>query len=162
MHRRERYRTEAVRAIRHAFPELLKRPAARIARNDAVNALDKLVRAGKPTMAGRTLAYARAAFHWAEKRGKVPGNPFQGLPISAGATARERVLSDKEIAEVWAAAETLRYPSKPERQCALGWARSRKGSILRQIGRAGGPKPSASAPRRHSPLMRQSRRWAGG
>ena len=34
-------------------------------------------------MAGRTLAYARAAFRWAEKRGKVPGNPFQGLPISA-------------------------------------------------------------------------------
>src|SRR5271165_3297744 len=33
-HRRERYRAEAVRAIRHAFPELLKRPAARITRAD--------------------------------------------------------------------------------------------------------------------------------
>jgi hypothetical protein len=51
--RRERYRTEAVRAIRYAFPALLKRPAARISRSDAVNALDKLVEAGKPTMAGR-------------------------------------------------------------------------------------------------------------
>jgi integrase len=111
--RRERYRTEAVRAIRHAFPDLLRRPAARITKADAVNALDKLVRAEKAAMAGRTLAYARAAFRWAEKRGKVPGNPFQGLPIAAGASARERVLSDTELAEVWATAGTLGYPWAP-------------------------------------------------
>jgi integrase len=108
--RRERYRAEAVRAIGHAFPELLKRPAARITRADAVNALDKLVKAGRAAMAGRTLAYARAAFGWAEKRGKVPVNPFQGLPIAVGASVRERVLSDAELAEVWAAAGELGYP----------------------------------------------------
>jgi hypothetical protein len=43
VHRRERYRTEAIRAIRHAFSDLLKLPATRITRADAVNALDKLV-----------------------------------------------------------------------------------------------------------------------
>jgi integrase len=43
----------------------------------------------------------------------VPGNPFQGLPISAGASARERVLTDDELAEVWAAAGTLGYPWGP-------------------------------------------------
>jgi hypothetical protein len=97
-------------AARRRLADLLKRPAARLTRADAVNALDKLVRAGKPTMAGRTLAYARAAFRWAEKRGKVPSNPFHGLPIATGSTARERVLSDAELAEVWAAAGTLGYP----------------------------------------------------
>jgi integrase len=111
--RRERYRAEAVRAIRHAFPDLLKRPAARITKADATNALDKLVRAGKASMAGRTLAYARAAFRWAEKRGKVFGNPFQGLPIAAGVTVRERVLSDGELAQVWAAAGAMEYPWGP-------------------------------------------------
>jgi integrase len=111
--RRERYRAEALRAIRHAFPELLKHPAARITKADAVNALDKLVKADKAAMAGRTLAYARAAFRWAEKRGKVPGNPFQGLPISAGANARERMLNDVELAEVWEASATLGYPWGP-------------------------------------------------
>jgi integrase len=111
--RRGRYRAEAVRAIRHAFPGLLKRPAARITKTDAVNALDKMVKARKAAMAGRTLAYARAAFRWAEKRGKVPANPFHGLPISAGASARERVLSDSELAEVWATAGTLGYPWGP-------------------------------------------------
>src|SRR5262245_4228059 len=90
-------RAEAVKAIRHAFPELLKRPATRIARVDALNALDKLVRDGKPTMAGRTLAYARAAFRWAEKRGKVPNNPFQGLPLAASTTACERLLNDASL-----------------------------------------------------------------
>jgi integrase len=112
-HRRERYRAEAVRAIRHAFPDLLRRPAARITRADAVNALDRIVKAGKPDMAGRTLAYARAAYRWAERRGKVPGNPFHGLPIATGSTARERVLSDGELAEVWAAVDELGYPFGP-------------------------------------------------
>jgi integrase len=111
--RRERYRAEAVRAIGHAFPELLKRPAARITRADAVNALDKLVRAGKAAMAGRTLAYARAAFRWAEMRGKVPANPFQGLPIATGVTVRERVLSDAELVDVWSAAGEQGYPWGP-------------------------------------------------
>jgi len=111
--RRERYRTEAVRAIRHAFPGLLKRPSARITREDAVNALDELVKAGKGAMAGRTLAYARAAYRWAEKRGKVQTNPFQGLPIAAGATERERALDDDEIADLWGATGVLGYPWGP-------------------------------------------------
>jgi integrase len=111
--RRNRYRTEAVRAIKYAFFGLLKRPAARITKADAVNTLDKLVKAEKASMAGRTLAYARAAYGWAEKRGKVAGNPFQGLPIAAVANARERVLSDEELADVWVAAGTLGYPWGP-------------------------------------------------
>jgi integrase len=116
---RESYRVEAIRAIRHAFPDLLKRPAARITRVDAVNALDSLVKAGRAAMAGRTLAYARAAFHWAQKRGKVPHNPFQGLPIPTRTVARERVLSDSEVAEVWAAANTLSYPFGPFYKIAI-------------------------------------------
>jgi integrase len=112
-HRRERYRAEAVRAIKYAFSDLLKRPAARITKAEAVNALDRLVRDGRVAMAGRTLAYGRAAFRWAQRRGKVPGNPFEGLPIAAGASARDRVLSDDELAEVWTAAATLGYPWGP-------------------------------------------------
>ena len=112
-HRRPRYAAEAERAIRFGLLGLLKRPAARISRIDAVNALDQIVKAGKPTTAGRTMAYARACFAWGKRRGKVPENPFAELPISAGATERERALSDAEIAEVWAAADTLSYPFGP-------------------------------------------------
>jgi integrase len=43
----------------------------------------------------------------------VPSNPFHGLPITTSAAARERVLNDPEVAEVWAAADTLGYPFGP-------------------------------------------------
>ena len=42
-HRRPRYAAEAERAICSGLPGLLKRPAARISRADAVNAIDKIV-----------------------------------------------------------------------------------------------------------------------
>src|SRR5258708_34058555 len=64
-------------------------------------------------MAARTLAYARAAYSWAEKRGKVPANPFQGLPISTSTVARDRVLSDTEAGEGWDAAISLGFPFGP-------------------------------------------------
>jgi integrase len=112
-HRRPRYAAEAERAIRSGLPRLLKRPAAHISRADAVNALDQIVKAGKAATAGRTMAYARACFAWGKRRGKVPENPFAELPISAGATERERTLSDTEIREVWAAVDKLGYPFGP-------------------------------------------------
>jgi integrase len=112
-HRRPRYAAEAERAIRCGLPGLLKCPAARISRTDAVNALDQIVKAGKAVTAGRTMAYARACFAWGKRRDKVAENPFAELPIAAGATERERALSDAEIAEVWAAADKLSYPFGP-------------------------------------------------
>jgi integrase len=112
-HRRRRYAAEAERAIRYSLAHLLKRPAARITRAEAVNALDKMAKAGTTAIAGRVMAYARAAFSWAQKRGKVPANPFADLPISAGATERDRVLTDGELAEIWTAADGMAYPFGP-------------------------------------------------
>ena len=80
-HRRPRYAQEARRALHRAFEHLLNRPAARISRSEAVNTLDALAQPGKAAMAGRTMAYGRAAFAWAEKRGKVPSNPFTSLLV---------------------------------------------------------------------------------
>jgi integrase len=111
--RRPRYRAEAVRAIKFAFADYLKRPAARLSRADAVNVLDQLLKADTPAIAGRTLAYARACYGWAEKRGKVPSNPFAALPISAGVAARERVLNRDELGRVWNAAAAMAEPWGP-------------------------------------------------
>jgi len=113
VHRRPRYAAEAKRALRLAFSTALKRPAAHLSRAAVVNTLDGLAKAGKAAMAGRTMAYGRACYRWAAKRGKVPGNPFADLPISAGATERDRVLSDDELAAVWDAAGRLEYPFGP-------------------------------------------------
>ena len=111
--RRPRYSTEAPRAIRFAFADFLKRPAARLSRADTIDVLDKLVSAGKVTIAGRTAAYGRACYTWARKRGKVPANPFESIPISAANTERDRVLSDDELAAIWAAAGSLGEPFGP-------------------------------------------------
>jgi integrase len=113
IHRRPRYAREAQRALRYAFDHLLSRAAARISRAEAVNTLDALARDGKAAMAGRTLAYARACFRWAEKRGKVPGNPFMNLPIPSGIVERERVLTKEELGRVWHAAAGMSYPWGP-------------------------------------------------
>jgi integrase len=44
------------------------------------------------------------------KRGMVTENPFLNLPISKGASNRERVLTDNEIGEIWRAAEKMTAP----------------------------------------------------
>lgn len=109
-HRRPRYAAEAVRAIRYSLKDLLAKPAVRITRADAVNALDRITRSGKVTTAVRVRSYARSAFNWGCKRGKVPTNPFADLPVSADMTERDRVLDDGELAELWAAVEQEAYP----------------------------------------------------
>jgi integrase len=111
--RRPRYRTEAVRAIKCAFSDYLKRPAARITRADVVHVLDQVVKADTPAIAGRTLAYCRACYSWARKRDKVPDNPFSGLPIPTASLARKRVLSDEELGKVWNAAAGMGEPWGP-------------------------------------------------
>jgi integrase len=111
--RRESYRAEAVRAVSHAFARYLDKPAHHLSREMAVRVLDKLADAGKTAMAGRTMAYGRACYGWALKRERVPLNPFLGLPVSAGVTARDRVLSPEETGDIWRAAETLGWPFGP-------------------------------------------------
>ena len=102
--RRERYRAEAVRAIKSPSRQSLKAPAADLSRSTVVRVLDGLARDGKPAMASRTAAYGRAAYQWAVKRGSLAVNPFANLP-QAPVARRERVLTDEELRAVWRATE---------------------------------------------------------
>ena len=117
--RRPRYVAESQRAIRLAFRDHLKRPAARLTRVEVVGVLDGIASADKATTAGRTMAYGRAAYGWAVKRGKVPSNPFSGLPISSGARERDRVLTDGELNRVWHATGRLAFPFGPFYRLAI-------------------------------------------
>ncbi len=117
--RRPRYAAEAVRSVRHAFAKLLSQPAARLSRAQTVAVLDEIVAKGNSVAAGRTIAYARACYSWAEKRGMVPLNPFRNLPVSAATTERERVLSDDEVRDIWRAAAATSYPFGPFYQIAI-------------------------------------------
>jgi integrase len=99
---RERYATEAVRALRYAFAKQLKAPAADLDRAAVVQVLDALTKKGKAAMASRTAAYGRACYQWATKRGSLAANPFQNLP-QVPIAKRERVLADGELRSIWIA-----------------------------------------------------------
>jgi integrase len=105
--RRERYRSEAVRALRHAFGKAWDRPADALDRAAVVRSLDAIAKAGHGAIAARTAAYGRACFSWHAKRGAVTSNPFATLPAFGPRVSRERVLSDLELAAVWHAAEAI-------------------------------------------------------
>jgi hypothetical protein len=119
--RRPSYAAEAVRALHSAFVDHLDDAAEDLDRAAVVRALDILTRRGKrkegggkpkgAAMTGRTVAYGRAAFAWAAKRGAVHANPFAALPIDKAIAKRERVLSDQELGEIWRAAGDAAAPS---------------------------------------------------
>jgi integrase len=100
--KRGSYAAEAVRAIKVAFPKQLPLPAADLDRASVVGVLDNLTKAGKPAMAARTAAYARACYQWAIRRGSLTSNPFAALPINP-TVKRERVLTDAELRAIWQA-----------------------------------------------------------
>lgn len=100
VNRRPRYAEEARRAIRNAFPTALRRPAEALTRASVVLTLDEM----PPAMAARTAAYGRACFSWAMKRGTLAANPFINLPVPS-VEARDRVLTDDELAAIWKAAK---------------------------------------------------------
>lgn len=102
--RKARYAQEAERALRHAFAKEWTRPAAGLSAAVVRGVLDALRAKGKDAMAGATIRYGRACYGWARKRGMVAANPFEGQEAPA-VEARDRVLSDAELAEVWRAAE---------------------------------------------------------
>ncbi|KAF0113126.1 MAG: phage integrase family protein [Rhodospirillaceae bacterium] len=101
---RASYAHEAMRALRSGLAAYLDLPAAEITRPMAVKALDAMARERGAVMAARTVAYAKAAFSWAIKRGAVTVNPFSALPVPS-TPSRDRVLTDDELAAVWKAAD---------------------------------------------------------
>ena len=124
--RKPRYRTEATRAIAYAFQAQMEQPANQLSRGAVVGTLDALAQAGKTAMAGRTLAYGRACFSWARKRGMVTENPFHDLPIATGKVSRDRVLSDAEVRAIWVASSSLGWPFGPLVQLLLLTAQRRE------------------------------------
>jgi integrase len=117
--RRPRYRAEVVRALKFAFKKDWDKPASALTKARVLKVQDDLTKAGKHASAGRLVAYGRAAYGWAVKRGRLALNPFQGLPTGAAAATRDRLLTDQEIGAIWNAALAMPEPSGPFVRLAL-------------------------------------------
>ena len=137
--KRERYATEAERALRVAFASHLSRPASALTHATVTAVLDKLAGDGKAPIAGRTMAYGRACYGWAVKRRRLVVNPFAGLPVIQGANpSRDRVLTDAEVGAVWRAAgawATLRADRAAVAADCAAAGGSRGAAVVRTVSR---------------------------
>jgi integrase len=93
-----------------ATPAWRHRHIADIGRADVLDVIDKVVDRGSPITARRLHAHLHRFFTWHTGRGKIPLNPMAHLPKPGEETRRERVLSDKELAEVWNTASKIGWP----------------------------------------------------
>jgi integrase len=93
---------------REAVPVLLRKPLPSIKRSDLAGIWDRTQ--DRPAIARLTHATLRKLFRWAVSRGDLDRSPLEGVEAPPPVPARERVLSDGELAMIWAGCEPLGYP----------------------------------------------------
>ena len=81
------------------------RAISSLARADVVDVLDQIVADGKPTKANHARAVLHLFFGWCMRRGVIDVNPVTIIDRPAPRKARDRVLSDSELALFWRAAD---------------------------------------------------------
>lgn len=79
----------------------------RLRRSHVVDMLDEIAAESGPVMADRTLAYLRKAFNWFQARDEDFTNPIVKGIRTVGNNARDRVLSDVELRDLWAALDIV-------------------------------------------------------
>lgn len=114
-------------------PALGGKPLPHITRNDLQSVLDA-VPVTKRAMRRAVFAYASVLFGWAAGRGYVSRNPLVDMAKPPAPKARDRVLTDDELLEVWSAAGRMGMPwgafyriailtgQRREEVAALRWA----------------------------------------
>ncbi|WP_374659423.1 tyrosine-type recombinase/integrase [Inhella sp.] len=106
---------------RHVFPTIGDQAAADLTRQDLLAILDARKAAGTLRTANMLLTDLRQMLAFAVERAIIPTNPLQGIQrrkIGGKDTERERVLSDAELRQLWAALPAARL--NPRSRCALG------------------------------------------
>jgi integrase len=95
----------------HVLGNWRDRKVSEIGRADVRKMLERIVDDGKPITANRVHGIVRRLFNWCVEQELIETSPCVGLKPPAGKeTARDRVLSDDELRQVWRAAETLGLP----------------------------------------------------
>jgi len=104
------YGRRAPADLRASLRAWLVAPAASLDHAATVALLDHVRAERGPIAANRLRAMARACWTWATRRGSLPANPWAATPRPAAERARERVLSDAELADLWRISATLPHP----------------------------------------------------
>ena len=97
---------EAERMLRREPLEVLgRKPLSSITKADITNVLDRL--ADRPAIARVAFATLRLMFNWAVERGDIERSPLEGMKGPSAVAARDRVLADHEIVELWNALDSI-------------------------------------------------------
>lgn len=96
----------------HLKPALQDKPLPHISRVDLQPVIDAIP-SKQRGMRRSVFAYASVFFNWAVKRGDIDTNPLAGMAKPEAPKARDRVLSDDELLEVWKASQKLGEPFGP-------------------------------------------------
>jgi integrase len=79
----------------------------RLRRSHIVDMLDEIEDESGPVMADRTLAYVRKAFNWFAARNEDFTNPIVKGLRAVGTNARDRILNDEELRDLWVALDIV-------------------------------------------------------
>jgi integrase len=81
-----------------------------IRKSDVIALLDRITDRGATTTANRILSALSKLFRWSLSRDLIDINPVSGIAKPGKETARDRVLSDFEIAALWRTTDLMGYP----------------------------------------------------
>jgi integrase len=81
-----------------------------IGKRDVVEAISAIEQRGAPATANKTLKSIKTFLRWCVGRAILDQSPAEGVPLPAKEIARDRVLSDKELAQVVLAARRMGGP----------------------------------------------------
>ena len=96
---------------REVVPVLRRKPLPSLTRADLTPLWDRLH--DRPAIARLTHATLRKLMRWAVSRGDLERSPLDGIEPPPPVRARERVLTDDELAVIWAGCEELGFPFGP-------------------------------------------------
>ncbi len=97
---------------RHIVPAWGDRLLPSITCAEVIQLLDEIA-ADAPYMANRVLATIRKFWNWCVEKGKVDASPVASVKAPGNEVSRDRVLSDAELKEVWAACSKIGQPFGP-------------------------------------------------
>jgi integrase len=89
------------RLLKNVVPMIGDVKIAELHRRDIISVTDAIVERGSPIEALKVFKDCRAMLRWAVTRGVLDNCPMDGMKPPAEEKARERTLSDSEIAAVW-------------------------------------------------------------
>jgi integrase len=111
---RPRTTAETERLLRqHVLGRWRGRLVHDITRRNVLDVLDRVVDAGAPIAANRTLSAMRKFFNWCVQRDIVAVSPCAGVKPPTEERSRDRVLSNAELKTIWTAADQVEGPFGP-------------------------------------------------